>query len=138
MSVKGVDNVIANLRAVGADVEDAISKSIRATAFNVQGKAVKSIQSEVSQGKEYNRGKKTHVASKAGDAPNTDTGRLAGSILTRIEFEVAWVYTNLDYGAYLEFGTTTIDPRPWLAPALNDHQDFYFKHLQKQAAAALL
>lgn len=65
------------------------------------------------------KGVGTHHISKPGDPPNTDTGRLVQSI--RFEFtdgaRTALIGTNLKYGAYLEFGTLNIAPRPWLSKA---------------------
>jgi len=72
----------------------------------------------------YNPNRNVNV-SKPGDAPNTDTGRLVQSI--RMEFTdggaTALVGTNLKYGAYLEFGTRTMAPRPWLSRAFKDNTD---------------
>ena len=58
----------------------------------------------------------SHVAAKEGESPNTDTGRLIGSIaLDRVKGKkVAYVGTNVDYGFFLE----TVQNRPWLQPSL--------------------
>lgn len=65
--------------------------------------------------------KRAVVVSKPGDPPNTDTGRLKQSI--KFDFKqggrVGRVGTNLRYGAYLEFGTQDMEPRPWLSTALD-------------------
>lgn len=68
---------------------------------------------------------KPHIASKPGDAPNTDTGTLIKSI----GFEVdksnleGVVGTNLKYGKHLEFGTVNMEARPWLQPATRKNRD---------------
>lgn len=62
----------------------------------------------------------THQASESGQYPATDTGRLASNV--RYELPqggnmVGRVGTNIQYGAYLEFGTSQMDARPWLLPS---------------------
>ncbi len=67
----------------------------------------------------YNPKRRVFV-SDPGDPPNTDTGRLVQSI--QFDFEndgfTGRVGTNLRYGAWLEFGTRTMEPRPWLSTAI--------------------
>jgi HK97 gp10 family phage protein len=75
--------------------------------------------------------------SRPGEAPNTDTGRLAQSI--KFEFEddglKSLVGTNLKYGAALEFGTKNMAPRPWLSTAVlltsKKVQDIFQKAFKK-------
>lgn len=70
-------------------------------------------------GRAVKRGVGTHHISKPGDPPNTDTGDLVKSIF--LEFEngakTAKIGTRLKYGAWLEFGTLKMAPRPWLSKA---------------------
>lgn len=118
--ITGDEEILKNLNKFSVDADKVISEAIRETAFKVQANAIRSLQTE-SVGRRYGK----HIASAPGDPPNTDTGRLVGSISVRHEFQVAWVFTNLDYGEWLEFGTTRIDPRPWLEPAaLEQAADF--------------
>lgn len=58
------------------------------------------------------------IVSRPGDAPNTDTGTLAGSITVRssglFSREIA---VGAEYGAYLEFGASPgLAPRPFMGP----------------------
>lgn len=62
--------------------------------------------------------KRTVTVSKPGDPPNSDTGRLINSIRFWKDGNVYKVGTNVDYGAFLEFGTKDTAPRPWLSVAL--------------------
>ena len=103
------------------DTDAAISTAVGKTAFAVQKNAVLAIR-EPSIGTHvtrYTAGGKpyAHVASKPGDAPNTDTGRLINSIAIKFTTgdQVAHVFTNLEYGFFLE----TVHNRPFLVPALN-------------------
>ena len=102
-------------------MDRAVDDAVRITAAKVQRTAIKTIRNP-SMGTyvtRYTAGGKpySHVAAKEGESPNTDTGRLIGSIsmdhLTGKK--VAYVGTNVDYGFFLE----TVQNRPWLQPSLN-------------------
>jgi HK97 gp10 family phage protein len=94
---------------------------IRDTTLKVHETAVKLIQAKSSGETQirYNP-KRSVTASKPGDAPNTDRGRLIQSI----KFDFAnkglssRVGTNLKYGRDLEFGTKKMEARPWLSTAI--------------------
>jgi HK97 gp10 family phage protein len=61
---------------------------------------------------------KKHVASAPGQAPNQDTGILAGNIETnQIAPLIVEVSSNAPYAAPLEFGTSKMEARPYMAPA---------------------
>jgi len=89
-----------------------------------------------------------HWASKAGDPPAVLTGRLRASITTAwtggqrpipdskaqaedaigvppgdpdVEFKVV-VGTNVNYGVFLELGTSRMAPRPFMRPVLEQHR----------------
>tara|TARA_R110002124_G_C8623738_1_gene486597 strand:- start:118 stop:552 length:435 start_codon:yes stop_codon:yes gene_type:complete len=110
------------------NTEKAIDDAVRITAVKVQKSAIKSIR-EPSMGTyvtRYTAGGKPygHVAAKEGESPNTDTGRLIGSIALDHHKgkQVAYVGTNVDYGFFLE----TVMNRPWLQPA-KDREIVFFK-----------
>lgn len=79
-------------------------------------------QTETDPSKAYKRGDKTHYASVEFDYPAVDRGRLRQSITHDVGREggdiVGYVGTNVKYGAYLEFGTSKMTPRPWLKPSI--------------------
>lgn len=56
-----------------------------------------------------------------------DTGRLRNSITNAIDTEEKAVYigTNVEYGPYVELGTSRRKPHPYLKPAAADHADEY-------------
>lgn len=75
-------------------------------------------------------GKRHHHPSLPGLAPAVDNGTLRRSITHDVEQNgnvatgnVGSIITNPPYGAYLENGTATIEPRPWLVPALNANRE---------------
>lgn len=57
----------------------------------------------------------------------TRTGRLKNSITNAIDTEANAVYigTNVEYGPYVELGTSRRHPHPYLKPAAADHADEY-------------
>ena len=110
------------------NTEKAIDDAVRITAVKVQKSAIKSIR-EPSMGTYVTRYTASgrpydHVAAKEGETPNTDTGRLIGSIALDHHKgkQVAYVGTNVDYGFFLE----TVMNRPWLQPA-KDREIVFFK-----------
>ena len=112
--IKWLDDLKYTLNKFALDVNQVTDNAVRITAFDVLTNATEAIK-ETSQGKTVPRGAKTHTQSKEGEAPNTDTGRLVGSIAVLHDkgSMVAEVGTNVTYGAILE---TTLN-RPWLVPA---------------------
>lgn len=104
----------AEAAAVGA-MEDVIEE----LAIETHGFAVGGILHGKHSGVIYTKGGKTeqrrvHQASAAGQYPANDTGRLAGSIKHEFQGLRSVVWTDLEYGKYLEYGTSTMAARPWL------------------------
>lgn len=64
-----------------------------------------------------------HIPSLPGEPPNADTRLLDQSIETEIDPSApagksrVLVSSNAPYGAWLEFGTSRMAPRPYMAPA---------------------
>lgn len=124
---------ITDLKKTLADYDKQTQTDVRFEVaeglLNIHAEARKSIQSHRSKGATYGN----HTASKPGFPPNTDTGRLVNSIEFDFDKEKAEgvVGTNLDYGKHLEYGTSNIDARPWLAPAYLKFRDRIIKNIQK-------
>jgi len=116
-------------KAFGKLESEILAKQKLAVAESVvliHGNAVKSIQAVGDGTPEMRYDPKRVVSvSKPGDPPNSDTGRLVQSI--KFDFKkdglVGRVGSNLKYAAWLEFGTERMDPRPWLAPAIEEASD---------------
>lgn len=63
---------------------------------------------------------KPHRASAPGESPATDRGTLLNSIISRSKELSAEAGSNVLYAPYLEFGTTGMEPRPFLQPAIEE------------------
>lgn len=66
--------------------------------------------------------------SAPGEAPAVDTGRLRASIAHRVEMEsgeaVGLVGTSVEYAPWLEFGTTRMQARPFMVPAIERNREW--------------
>lgn len=132
ITLVGDKELQAALRRYGKLAEDAIADAVEATALNVQGDAVKSIQRGTKGGRTYVKydPNRTHKASAPGEAPSSDTGQLAGSIqVVDGAFDHAFVGSDLDYAEWLEFGTRDMEERPWLRPAVEKNRPLFRKRL---------
>lgn len=60
-----------------------------------------------------------------------DTGRLRNSISHRVRDDYVEIGTNVEYGIYVEFGTSRMKPNPFLRSAAGDHGDEYKEILKE-------
>lgn len=104
------------LDKVRSNVEKAVIQSIE----GVREEAISLILDTQKTGRIYRRRSIEHQASAPGEAPASDTGRLVNSI--RVEYDLpnltGRIVVGAAYGMFLEYGTQTIEPRPFLRPAL--------------------
>lgn len=81
---------------------------------------------------------KKHVASRPGDAPNADTQTLNRGINVvqtgRLECEIQ---STAPYSADLEFGTSKMEPRPFMGPAARISKLEVSKRLSAAARRAI-
>ena len=144
--VQGLAEIKANIAKIDNAMDAAVFNALLGGGKLIESTAKKLI-AEVSQGKTVmrHRGKgtkpKRHVASKPGDAPNTDTGKLIRSIHTEPVPEQLAVYvgTAVNYAPHLEFGTKdgTLQPRPFLGPAYQQRRQEVVGLLAKAVKGAL-
>ena len=152
LTVKGLDQVQRNIQKAQSAMHKGLQDAVHATGLAVQSTAQKKIQRGGRTGTTYYRvpGDKyltiragstdgtpvafpggagshnlrlIHQASAPGEPPKTDTGGLVSSIALVLGTMRAEVGTGLEYGKYLEFGTTRMEPRPWLHDSLLAHTD---------------
>lgn len=142
--VQGVQQLEKKLKTLNENGIFFQADAVKKAVLIVHGNAVKLIQTR-SPGKKQIRysPRREITAANPGEAPNTDTGRLVQSIKFDIEDNglKGFVGTNLKYGAYLEFGTQDMDPRPWLSTALKMAEKLItelFKAAVKKAVKATI
>lgn len=141
--LNGTTELKRALAEFGINADKELADIVRGTAQNVRTHAIRSIQRGTKSGITYEKidPKRTHRASAPGEAPATDTGRLANSIQADIEGKSATVFTNLEYAPWLEFGTRTIEPRPFMFPALEKERPAWNRRLDRivdQAAKGII
>jgi len=115
----GLEGLQADLRRASADARARVDDAVVGSAMELRGDVVKRIQRGPATGRTYQRGGVSHQASAPGEAPATDTGRLANSVtFDQVAQMSATVGSDLVYAAVLEFGSDRIDPRPAWVPAV--------------------
>lgn len=81
-------------------------------------------------GRSYRRGSITHIASQPGYPPNVDTGALRASMHWFSEGPGRFVVSDgVEYGYYLEEGTDTMQPRPFVQPVFTNWRNSKFVRL---------
>lgn len=124
MEISGGPELAAALVEMGEKITRGSADAVNEFGLILTTNIKKGYHAHQSSGRTYKRTSKggsvvTHVASAAGFAPNSDTGDLANSVTFRQTGPAtAEVFTRLDYGFVLEFGTRdgTIATRPLWRP----------------------
>jgi len=121
IDIEGDKELIAKLEKIGQQSSPAMMDIANATAIELRGSIIKRIQRGAKTGVVYKRGNITHRASKAGEAPATDTGRLVNSIYFDrargfLGAVVATVGSKIVYALHLEYGTRNMGARPVWRP----------------------
>ena len=90
-------------------------------------------------GRIYVKGSVVHQASAPGEAPANETGRLLASLHFEItpSGTVLRVLAGTDYAAYLEFGTSKMEARPFLRRAINETSEQGLKFIREEIGKAL-
>ena len=72
---------------------------------------------------------KIEVTTAVYDTPESPTYRRTGALRNSIAHDTddttAYVGTNIEYAQYVELGTKKMNPRPFIAPAVENHMDEY-------------
>ena len=117
--IGGKDEITPLLRRLGRRTDDAIQETIERAIFRISNLAKFHLSTRwgARSGIEYRRRSVIHIASAPGEPPAPDTGNLLNSVVEDIRTLEGEVGVTAAYGAFLEEGTATIEPRPWLAPS---------------------
>ena len=139
LELQGGDQLAAALRAYGAAAEKHVGDAVNATGLELRGDIVKAYQRGPASGVTYEKynPRRTHTASAPGQAPATDTGRLASSVDFKRDGPMsATVGSRVAYAAMLEFGTSRIAPRPAWVPATEAMRPKFRQRLEAALARA--
>ena len=112
--------VMSQLKRLGKDMEQPFQEVVKGGGQLIRGEAIKSIQSGAKSGVMYQmyNPRREHRASAPGQAPASDTGNLVSKIIVRQKSQdVTSVESNANYSAFLEYGTSKMQPRPFMLPA---------------------
>ena len=120
IKVSNLKKAMAQIKTLQKDLEPDFQEVVKGGAQLIRGEAVKSIQSGAKSGIVYEKynPRRTHRASAPGEAPASDTGNLVSKITVRQDGkDKTNVESNADYSAFLEYGTSKMQPRPFMFPA---------------------
>jgi HK97 gp10 family phage protein len=145
----GLEKMIKKLGMVDKAIDTAIQREVKKGAVKIQRTAVLSIMRGAKNGKIYTdyyaivggrlvpvkKRAKPHRASAPGQAPATDSGTLAGSIVVEYDPDGkgANIIAKAAYAKWLEFGTDgkyRIAPRPFMKPAHDQNAPQIMKDLK--------
>ncbi len=120
IKVSNLKKAMAQIKTLQKDLEPDFQEVVKGGAQLIRGEAVKSIQSGAKSGIVYEKynPRRTHRASAPGQAPASDTGNLVSKITVRQDGkDKTNVESNADYSAFLEYGTSKMEARPFMLPA---------------------
>lgn len=128
--IRGKRELSIKLGRIGPASLLAAREALRRGALAIENRAVEGIVDPPKTGRWYRSKHKKgalHRASKPGEFPAADSGRLHQSITSvetstqeAVRFETG---SNVPYGPMLEFGTSKMEPRPFMTPAFNENVD---------------
>ena len=119
-TVKNLKKVLKQLNRLQKDMEVPFQEIVKGGGQLIRGEAIKSIQSGGKSGVMYQKynPRREHRASAPGQAPASDTGNLVSKIIVKQKTKnVVNVESNADYSAFLEYGTSKMEARPFMLPA---------------------
>lgn len=121
IQLKGSAELRQRLADMSQEVRAEVGKVVVGTAVELRGDVIKSINKGPASGRVYVKSnpRRTHQASAPGQAPMSDTGRLANSIFfDQAGPLTAVVGSRVVYSLYLEYGTSRMAARPFFRPAV--------------------
>ena len=118
--VTNIKKVLSQLENLDKQLEPDFQEIVKGGAQLIRGEAIKSIQTGAKSGVVYQmyNPRREHRASAPGQAPASDTGNLVSKIIVKQKTRnITNVESNADYSAFLEYGTSKMEPRPFMLPA---------------------
>ena len=120
LKVTNLKKVLSQLNRLQKDMEVPFQEIVKGGGQLIRGEAIKSIQTGSKSGVMYQmyNPRREHRASAPGEAPASDTGNLVSKIIVKQkDANVTNVESNANYSAYLEYGTSKMEARPFMLPA---------------------
>ena len=118
--VTNLKKVLSQLENLDKQLEPEFQEIVKGGAQLIRGEAIKSIQTGAKSGVMYQmyNPRREHRASAPGQAPASDTGNLVSKIIVKQKTRnITNVESNANYSAFLEYGTSKMQPRPFMLPA---------------------
>ena len=118
--VSNLKKVLSQLDKLEKDMEIPFQEIVKGGGQLIRTEAIKSIQTGAKSGVMYQKynPRREHRASAPGQAPASDTGNLVSKIIVKQKTKnITNVESNADYSAFLEYGTSKMEPRPFMLPA---------------------
>lgn len=139
VKIEGGKELREKLKSLGPEIKAGVDIVNNATGLELRTEIVKGYHEGNKVGIVYQKynPRRTHQASEEGQAPASDTGRLANSVVYFAEHGGVAVKAFADYGSWLEFGTFNIAPRPLWVPEANKMKPKYIGRLEKMIARAV-
>ena len=119
-NVKNLKKVLSQLDKLEKDMELPFQEIVKGGGQLIRTEAIKSIQTGAKSGIVYQKynPRREHRASAPGQSPASDTGNLVSKIIVKQKSaDVTNVESNANYSAFLEYGTSKMEPRPFMLPA---------------------
>ena len=120
LKVTNLKKVLSQLNRLQKDMEVPFQEIVKGGGQLIRGEAIKSIQTGSKSGVMYQmyNPRREHRASAPGQAPASDTGNLVSKIIVKQKTRnITNVESNANYSAYLEYGTSKMEARPFMLPA---------------------
>lgn len=127
---------IKKLEKITAEAKKEMAAALFVSGLKIEDVAKIEIAQGIKTGRVYKRGGKPHIASAAGEAPASDTGRLVNSINTGAKSDGMVVEVTagkgvVDYAVHLEYGTEKMAARPFMKPSLEKSRKFIHDRMEK-------
>ena len=128
VSVK-IDREKQNYGDIASEMKKKMQQVIIYGTNATRNTAIENISRGAKSGEIYEKynPRRTHTASAPGQPPASDTGFLVNSISTSVSVRgtsvIGQIVASAEYAPHLEFGTSSILPRPFMQPALERNRN---------------
>ena len=125
------------LEKVSKEVKNVFVQTLTSGAHLVRNTIILEMQKDNKTGHKYKKKSVIHQASAPGQYPAVDSGELLTSIFfdvveSKLQVEIGNLI-GAPYGEFLEFGTSKMEPRPWLEPSVELHEDKIMKDMGEKS-----